>query len=187
MKSYSKKAFKENYGNPIATAKKHWVVYILPLLLIACGTALLYMSELLPKILGTVMIIGGVIRIVQIAAVKWHLTEEHLFIESGMGKRKKFQQVPVYDIYRSSASTNRVGKVFNFGTITAKRRSEHCTGLRHSIISNPKQFHSHIHSLVQKSPAKDLNHIYELKEKGIISESEYNLMKLGYVTKHHLS
>jgi hypothetical protein len=187
MKTYSKKSFRENFGTPIATAKKHWVVYLLPLILIAAGVSLLYMSEILPKVLGTIMILGGAFRMIQIASVKWHLTEDHLFIESGIGRGKKYQQVPVYDIYKSSTSTTKVGRVFNFGTVVAKRRSEHCTGLRHSIVSNPKQFHSHIHTLVQKSPAKDLNQIYELREKGLISESEYNVMKLGYITQHHLS
>jgi hypothetical protein len=186
-KPYSKKSFKKDYGTPIATAKKHWVVYILPLLLIASGIALLGSNEISIKVTGGILILGSLLRAIQIAGEKWHLTKDHLFIERGMGPKKTYQKVPVTDLYRSSTSTNKIGRALNFGSVTAKRRSDHCSGLRHSIISNPKQFHLHINALVQNSPAKDLNKFYELKEHGIITDNEYNIIKLGYITNHHLS
>ena len=187
MKSYSKKSFKKDLGTPITTAKKHWVAYILPLLLTASGIALLSTNEGLLKVTGGILLLGSVIRMIQIGSEKWHLTEEHLFIERGIGPKKTYQKVPVTDLYKSSTSTNKIGRKLNFGSVTAKRRSDHCTGLRHSIISNPKQFHLHISTVVQNSSAKDLNKFYELKEHGIITENEYDIIKLGYITKHHLS
>ena len=186
MNINSKKSIQKEIANPIATAKKHWVVYILPVLLIISGTFLLNADSMMARVAGGVIVLAALIRIIQVSNTRWHLTENNLFIQSGVF-RKKYEQVPVFDLYKSDASSTKIGKALNFGSITARRRSDHCTGLRHSIVANPKQFSSHIESVVRKSPAHELNKIYGLKEKCVISENEYNIMRLGFITREHLS
>ncbi len=188
MKVHSRKTFKAKNTKPLlVTAKKHWIVYIIPLLFTVAGITLIGFEEITFKSSGFLLTGLSVYHILKKASVRWHLTNDHVYIETGAWPwSKSYTEIPVYDIYKSSANVHFFGKVLNIGTIKAERRVENCPGFIHYNISNPEEFTKHLNLLVKKLSAHNLNNLYELREKGMISEHEYNIIKLGYITKQYL-
>ncbi len=182
-----KKNLKKDY-RPVVTAKKHWIVYIFPTLFVIAGLILLN-GEQPFKLAGLAVTLFGFYQILSKASEKWHLTDQHLIIEKGiLPGLKKQHEISVQDIYKTHSNKTKLSKYFgDLGHITTRRRSDDCTGLNHSNIANPELFSRELQLRVQKLPSHNLNQVYELKEKGAISEKEYNLIKLGYVTQQHLS
>lgn len=174
---------------PVATARKHWIVYILPTAFVIAGIILLNGEQVFFKGAGLLIMLFGFYRILAKANEKWHITDEHLVMEEGiLPWSKKYQEVPVHDIYKTHAEAHpKLKRYFNVGNVKTRRRADDCSGLHHSFIAAPDEFTSHLQLMVQKLPSNNLNTLYELKEKGAISEHEYNLMKLGHVTQQHLS
>jgi hypothetical protein len=174
---------------PVITAKKHWIVYVLPTVLVVAGLVLATGEETVMKAAGAAISLFGLVLILKRATEKWHLTDRHLVIEEGiMPWAKKYHEVSVHDIYKTHTDANpRLKKLFNVGNVTARRRADNCLGFKHSFVANPEEFSNKLQTIVQKLPSNDLNTLYELKEKGAISESQYNVMKLGYITHQHLS
>lgn len=180
-------ASKKNY-QPIAIAKKHWIIYILPFLFIIAGIVFLNNDQLFFKIAGSAAVFAGLFYSLRKANEKWLLTEEHLVIQKGiLPAFRKYQEVPVHEIYKTYTETGKLGRFVNLASINTRRRADNCTGLRHSNIANADEFTNELQLMVQKLPSHGLNQVYELKEKGAISESEYNLIKLGHVTRQYLS
>lgn len=174
---------------PLITAKKHWIVYVLPAVLVMAGLVLAIGEQPLFKAAGASLSLFGLFLILKRATEKWHLTDQHLIMEEGiMPWTKKYHEVSVHDIYKTQTdSTPRLKKLFNVGSVKARRRADNCLGFKHSFVANPEEFSNKLQTIVQKLPSNDLNTLYELKEKGAISETQYNVMKLGYVTHQHLS
>ena len=187
MKKSKKKRSKKNI-QPVATAKKHWIVYILPSAFVIAGIVLLNGEQMFFRAAGLLVILFGFYRILSKANEKWHLTESHLIIEDGiLPWSKKYQEVSVHDIYKTDSEAHPRLKRFKVGKVKARRRADDCSGLHHSYIANPEQFSNQLQLMVQKLPSNNLNTLYELKEKGAISEHEYNLIRLGHITQQHLS
>lgn len=187
MKVHSKKTFKAKKITLLTTAGKHPIVYIVPLIFTLAGIFLIGFEELSFKGAGLLLALAGIYHILKKASVKWHLTPDHLYIETGVWPwSKSFTEIPVYDIYKSSTKIDFLGRVFNIGTVKAKRRFDDCSGFSHSNIANPEEFTKHLELLVQKLPSHGLNNLYELREKGMISEHEYNIVRLGHITKQFL-
>lgn len=184
----NKKATQAKHARPVITAKKHWIVYLFPLSVIAAGIALFLMPQLIAKIISAALLLMGFILLIKKLSFKWHVTTEHIFVESGFGfTRKKYQQMPVFDVYKSSASVNTIGRILNFGTITTTQRENGDSMISHTNISNAKEISEYLNRYVKTLPTHPLNQVYELKEKGIISEQEYNLVKMGHITKQYLA
>ncbi|WP_207425415.1 hypothetical protein [Pedobacter sp. SYSU D00535] len=184
MKKSSKKTYQ-----PVITAKKHWIVYLLPSLLVAAGVILVLNDAVAAKVAGAVALVLGFYQILKKSNEKWHLTDEHLVMEKGvLPWAKEFQEVSVTEIYKTHTHPHpKLKKFLNVGHVRTQRRADDCTGFHHSYIANPQEFSSQLQAMVHKSPASNLNTLYELKEKGAISEKEYNLIKLGHVTQQFLS
>lgn len=174
---------------PVMTAKKHWIVYVLPAALVIAGLVLVLGEQPLFKAAGASLSLSGLFLVLKRGTEKWHLTEQHLIIEEGiMPWAKNYHEVSVYDIYKTQTDANpRLKKLFNVGTVKARRRADNCLGFKHSFVANPEEFSNKLQTIVQKLPSNNLNTLYELKEKGVISESQYNVMKLGHITHQHLS
>ena len=174
---------------PVMTAKKHWIVYVLPTVFVIAGLVIVTGEQSLVKAAGASLSLSGLFLILKRATQKWHLTDQHLIIEEGiMPWAKKYHEVSVHDIYKTQTEAHpRLKKLFNVGNVKARRRADSCLGLKHSFVANPEEFSNKLQTIVQKLPSNNLNTLYELKEKGAISETQYNVMKLGYVTHQHLS
>ncbi|MFD2164175.1 hypothetical protein ACFSJU_17330 [Paradesertivirga mongoliensis] len=174
---------------PVMTAKKHWIVYILPAAVVIAGLALVTGEHPIFKAAGAGLSLFGLVLILKRATEKWHLTDQHLIIEEGiMPWAKNYHEVSVHDIYKTQTDANpRLKKLFNVGTVKARRRADNCLGFKHSFVANPEEFSDKLQTIVQKLPSNNLNTLYELKEKGAISETQYNVMKLGHITHQHLS
>lgn len=173
---------------PLATAKKHWIVYVLPSLFVLAGLILLNNQAAAFKGAGLLVVLLGFSLILKKANEKWHLTDNHLIIEKGvLPWAKKYMEVPVADIYKTDFTPGKLSRFFKLGNINTRRRSEECTGFSSAFIANPDRFSGHVQLLVQKQPEHSLNQLFELKEKGMISEHEFNIIKLGHVTSRHLS
>ncbi|PWG79814.1 hypothetical protein [Pararcticibacter amylolyticus] len=191
---------KNNTHEPIATAKKHWIVYVVPSLLVFSGAILLSNGTVSLKTLGAALALAGVGLAVKRANEKWHLTENHLVMETGiLPWFKNYIEVPVKDIYKTDFNTVKIDYKTSFrkiglkrhfnsiGNISTKRRDMQCRGFSASYIAHPEIFTRKMQLHVQKQPEHSLNQLFELKEKGAISEHEFNIMKLGHITKIHLS
>lgn len=174
---------------PVMTAKKHWIVYILPTVFVLAGLVLVLGDQPLLKAAGAAVSLFGLFLIMKKATEKWHITDQHLIMEEGlMPWAKKYHEVSVQDIYKTQTNANpRLNRLFNVGNVKARRRADNCLGFTHSFMANPEEFSSKLQMMVQKLPSNNLNTLYELKEKGAISEAQYNVMKLGHVTHQHLS
>lgn len=174
---------------PMMTSKKHWIVYVLPTVLVIAGLVFVIGEQPIFKAAGAAVSLLGLFLILKKATEKWHLTDQYLIIEEGiMPWAKKYQEVSVHDIYKTQTDANpRLKKLFNLGNVKARRRVDNCLGFKHYFMANPEEFSNKLQAIVQKLPTHNLNTLYELKEKGAISETQYNVMKLGYVTHQHLS
>lgn len=174
--------------DPISTAKKHWIVYLPLLLIVTVGIAFLTRDEIYNKVAGIMISLFGLLQMVRIATIKWHLTSDHIYIQQGWPWAKKVQQVPVLQVYQSTASSKGIlGRYFNIGTITTTGRDGVYTNISDRNISNASAFSFEIAKVISKSPINPLNKIYALKENGAVSQSEYDLIKLGMLTNHFLS
>ncbi|WP_423148435.1 hypothetical protein [Rubrolithibacter danxiaensis] len=188
MRTYNKKSKRQASTTPLVTAKKHWIVYVLPLLFTFSGFVFLSQGSIFAKVTGLVIIFFSLRYILRKASVKLHLTHDHLFIETGvLPWFKKYYEIPLFDVYKTSASINRIGRFLNNGTVSARNREDHTDIVSHINIANPQDFANQVNMLVQKLPVHDLNKLYELKERGAISEHEYNIMKLGFITHKYLA
>lgn len=189
MKKDKKKKAKKQNHQPVVTAKKHWIVYVVPTLIVCAGIVLFNNDTTFFKAAGFAVMLFGFYQILSKANEKWHLTDHHLVIEKGiLPWAKKYEEVSVQDIYKTNTNNTRLSKYFsNLGHLNTRRRADDCSGFSHSNIADPELFSKALELRVQSLPSHSLNQVYELKEKGAISEKEYNLIRLGHITQQHLS
>jgi len=185
MKQEASKSTKKNY-QPVATAKKHWIIYVVPSLIVMAGIVFLNNEQQFFKGAGLLLILSGFYYILKKANEKWLLTDQHLVIKKGIFP-KKYQEVPVQDIYKTNTQTGKLSRFLNIATLNTRRRADNCSGLVNSNIANAEKFLNELQLIVQRHPSNNLNNVYALKESGAISEQEYNIIRLGYITQQHLS
>lgn len=179
---------KKNTQTPLATAKKHWIVYIAPTLITIAGLALMASNNVTYEGSGAFLALVGLGWILKKANEKWYLTESHLVMEKGiLPWSKKSVEVPVKELYKTEYEPVRIKKPLPMGTISTRRRADNCAGFRSSFMAYPERFSQQVEYHLKRQPEHSLNQLFELKEKGAISEHEFNIMKLGHVTKMYLS
>ena len=169
----------------ISTAQKHWIVYLVPVLFIAAGLILLLLEPFFAHLAGSFLILGSLIRIVQVSTVKWVLTPEHLFVREGWPWSKHYQQIPVYDLYKIDTQKGKFSRFFNLHTLSTADR-ESAKEVTHINISNAHEFTSEVAKVLKKTNVATLNKAHELKEQGVLSAEEFNLLNLGVLTQKHL-
>ncbi len=107
----------------IYCAKKHWIIYVIPILLIIVG-----IIGILPTIYGVgfVRLIGlallyllfrGVRSIIRIETSKIFLTKTHLTISTGLFG-KTIYDISLQKLEGVALSQNMFGKMLNFGILT---------------------------------------------------------------------
>jgi len=180
-----KTTIKEETQSAIAFARKHWIVYIIPVLFLGAGFYFLAQTEITGRILGLLLAITAILRIVQVTTVKWYLTQDVLIVREGWPWAKKYHSIPVFDLYQSTAAPGKFSRLFDTSTLSAKGR-ELPRSVQHINITDAKSFCEQVDKVVKKSPAHSLNNAFALKEKGALSEAEYELMKLGVITQKYL-
>lgn len=166
-------------------ARKHMIVYIFPVLFLIAGCYLLTQSDVLVKGLALVFISGAILRISQVAMVKWYLTPEYLIVRNGWPWAKKFQQISVFDLYESNAAPGKFSKFFGTATLTAKTR-EGSGAISTINITNAEEFCRQVSTVVKQSSAQPLNSALALKDRGMLTEKEYEVIKLGVFTQKYL-
>lgn len=180
-----KTTIKEETRSAIAFAGKHWIVYIIPVLFLGAGFYFMTQAEITGKVLGALMALSAILRIVQVSTVKWYLTRETLIVREGWPWAKKYHAIPVFDLYQSTAAPGKFSRLFDTATLSAKGR-ELPGSVQHINITDARAFCEQVDRIVKTSPAQPLNNAYALKEKGALSEAEYELMKLGVLTQKYL-
>ncbi|MDB5119198.1 MAG: Short C-terminal protein [Sphingobacteriales bacterium] len=169
----------------ISTAKKHWIVYLFPIVFTVAGLLLLSFEQFSYHLLGAFFIFGSLIRIVQVSTVKWVLTPEYLFVREGWPWAKEYQQIAVYDLYKIDNQKGKFSRFFNVATLTTADR-EFEKAVSHINISNASEFTHEVTKVLNKTNVSTLNKAMDLKEQGALTPEEYNLLKLGVMTQRHL-
>jgi membrane protein YdbS with pleckstrin-like domain len=169
----------------IAHAKKHWIVYVVPVLFLAAGFYFLTQPLMMTRILGMILALIAVLRIVQVSMVKWYLTPQHLIVRQGWPWAKEYKELPVFELYHSKAAPGKFNRFFNTYTLSAKTR-ETADSVSHLNITNANDFCREVDLLISKSKAQPLNNALALKEKGAITASEYEMVRLGVLTQKYL-
>ena len=120
---------------PTITAKKHWIIYTAPAVLIAGGLILFGQADTALKGFGAVLAVAGLIWAISKANEKWHLTDQHLVMEKGLFSKQK-HEIAVQDIYKASSEQHKLNKYFRMGHVRTRRRADDCSGFSHTFITN---------------------------------------------------
>ncbi|HEY1025068.1 MAG TPA: hypothetical protein VGE26_07885 [Sphingobacteriaceae bacterium] len=187
MSNHTTPSFDHLRKEAIAYAKKHWIVYLFPVVFLAAGLYFITQDDTNSRLIGAVIALPALLRIVQASMVKWYLTPEYVVVQKGWPWSKKYEHIPVFELYKTDADNGKFSKFFNLGTLSAKGRENYTDQVKHINISNATAFSNEVTRVVQSSPAHPLNNAFELKEKGAISKEEYDLMKLGVMTHRYLA
>ncbi|MDB5013122.1 MAG: Short C-terminal protein [Daejeonella sp.] len=169
----------------LSTARKHWIVYLFPVIFIVVGLLLLSLEQFSQHLLAAFFILGSLIRIVQVSTVKWVLTPEHLFVREGWPWAKQYQQIPVFDLYKIEDQKGKFSRFLNVSTLTTADR-EFAKAVSHINISNASEFTHEVTKVLNKTNVSTLNKAMDLKEQGALTAEEYDLLKLGVMTQRHL-
>lgn len=176
---------KEEIQSALAFTGKHWIVYVIPVIFIAAGFYFVAQAEMPGNILGLFMVLSAILRIVQVSTVRWYLTRESLIVREGWPWAKKYHAIPVFDLYQSTAAPGKFSRLFDTATLSARGR-ELPQLVQHINITDAKSFCEQVDKVVKSSPSHPLNNAYALKERGALSDAEYDLMKLGVLTQKYL-
>jgi hypothetical protein len=175
----------------LATSKKHWATYIVPLFALILGLLFLIFKSYL---FGIVLATFGIIKILSNKSTSWTLTNEDLVIKSGfMPWRKTSFEIPKEDIYEAFYSKSMFGSIFGFGNLAIRRTEGTTSSFSCSGMTEAKEIMGSINSLVReikKNPktntinftnnislADEIQKLVELKNQGILNEDEFNMQK----------
>lgn len=186
MSNHTNPSFNQLRNEAIAYAKKHWIVYFFPILFLAAAIYFMAQDDFNTRLIGAAIGIPALLRIIQVSMVKWFLTSEYVVIQKGWPWSKKYQHIPVFELYKTEADKGKFSRFFNLATLSARGRESYTEPLTHINISNATAFTDEVARVIQSSPAHPLNNAFELKERGAISKEEYELMKLGVMTQRYL-
>lgn len=174
--------------------KKNWSAYLIPGILILLGLTFLKQNTFF-MIIGILLIVYNAIRVISLMKVKWTLSEGNVFIEGGFLPWAKTEfQVPVFDIYECIYNTNLFSHIVKSGNLNLRRTEGVTSQLTVTSMTNAKEFSAQVNSMVHTykgkknnvyvnnstpstSASEEIVKINDLKNKGLISESEYQIMK----------
>ncbi len=185
MHVMNRKSVLEETQSALAYARKHWIVYVIPVLSLGAGFYFLAQSESISRFTGLILALSAVLRIVQVSMVKWYITPQHLIVRQGWPWAKQYKQLPVFDLYHSTAVPGKFSRFLNTATLSAGTR-ETSDSVSHLNITDAGDFCRQVYAVIEKSEAQPLNNALALKEKGALSAAEYEMIRLGVLTRKHL-
>ncbi|MCE7042796.1 SHOCT domain-containing protein [Dyadobacter sp. CY312] len=176
------------------TAKKHWLTFILPGIIVLMGILMLGSSTVW-KVLGAVLILFNVIKLISLGSVRWTLSPAGLYVTRGILPWTKIQmQIPIFDIYESLVSFGMFGHFLGYGHISIRRTEGVTSVIGETSMTGAKEFSGQINQLVQDykmrkntlivnqayaspSISQQLKHLADLKNSGELTQDEYDTMK----------
>lgn len=180
-----------NIDTILAISKKHWSTYIIPILAVLWGLSFLS-SFFFP--IGIILMFFGIFRILSNKSTFWTLTNEDLVIKSGFLSWKKTHfEIPKEDIFEAFYHKSMFGSLFGFGNLTVRRTEGTTSTFSTSGMTEPHVITGSINSLVRKikknpktnimnftnniSLADEIQKLAELKNQGILDDTEFNIQK----------
>lgn len=183
-----------NMKNTIV-AKKHWVSYVIPALVVLVGLSFTN-GGASSLFFAFLLMLGGVIRIMQVNSVKWTFTGELLIVQKGiLPWTRTYLEIPVFDIYESLMNFGMLGHFLKYGNITIRRTEGITSKISEAALVNANELSMKINTAVRqfkmgkngivtpspvpagKSVAEELKHLAELKASGNLTQEEYDVLK----------
>lgn len=178
--------------------QKHWVNYIVPVILMLIGLSMMSTSSFI-KYFGYALVAFNVVRVYSIYNVSWTLTQSEVYIRSGMFPwTKRSWHVPIFDIYESTVSYGMFGHFFGYSNIQIRRTEGMTSAIYGYALSGAKDFSGQINGLVHnfkrskhtvvlnqavgnKSISDELKDLAELKNRGELTQQEFDVIKQRFL------
>lgn len=188
--------------------KKHWFIYVVPILLVLLGLFLFMMElslttkwlSILLKITSIFLVFRQLYKIANINSVSWKLTSTELVVVRGvLPWRKQYLNIPILDIYESLTSSGMVGHFLNFGTIFVRRTEGVTSQISESGMFDVNNFSARLNTYVlnyklsqhivpsantaSTDVSEELNKLIDLRNKGEITVDEYEILKQQLINR----
>lgn len=189
----------------LAYSKKHWFASILPAFLVFLGIAWILSFKIFNIILGLLLLFYAGTRLLANRQTSWMLTNDLLIIKSGfLPWRRVYYEIPKEDIYEAYFTQGIAGSMLKFATIVVRRNDgsasyfseskmadfEEMIGRINDVVVKLKKSNQHIvantgeivSELKRQNAnaqliADELYKLSALKEKGLITDEEFNAQK----------
>lgn len=189
----------------VVESKKHWVAYILPvILLLIFGVPFLIgvlagfydPKNFIMLMIPLPVVFLSIFAIINNQSISWTLTEEELIIKSGfLPWKKMYYLIPVEDIYEAYYSTGFLATIFGFGDLSIRRTEGSTTGFTFRTMNKHKEISGEINSRVRgykklkynqpsvslltkgNSVIDELSQMAALKKEGLLTPEEFQQMK----------
>jgi uncharacterized membrane protein YdbT with pleckstrin-like domain len=189
------KDLNSGYNNKIVyNSRKHWILYVLPVIMILLGLFMLLIRMNSFTLLGIVLLFSSIMYILRVRSVHWIFNEEELIIKKGfLPWNKSNIEIPVEDIYEAFSSGGFWAMVFRFGDLNIRRTEGNTSGFKETVMSNHKFLIESINTKIRAikkqkiskndnsdkiiSVSDELLKLSVLKDKGVLTEEEFLIQK----------
>jgi len=191
MKSFKQK--QPETEKIICKSEKHFITYVFPILVIFFGFYLLFKRGLISEFIGIIVILSAIINILAKIKSKWILLEDKLIIKTGFLPWKRvYFEITIDTIFEAYYQSNFFSQLLGYANLNVRRTDGISSGFRIEKMSNYKQMTSAINQLVKEFKAKTLKSsqttmpksvsdelfkFINLRDKEIISEEEFQIIK----------
>jgi membrane protein YdbS with pleckstrin-like domain len=184
------------------TIKKHWIIYLIPGLIILVALFFIYLSfGIVTKwisigllVFAAIVAISKILKVLYIASITWSFNGGELHVTKGFLPWKKTRiQIPIFDIYDSSVSIGFLGHYLNFGHISIRRTEGITSQFSERYLGSAVHFSGIVNQYVQEykkgqNPVStnhgqvrdiglELQRLVDLKNSGALTEDEYEKLK----------
>lgn len=179
----------------LCVSKKHWFAYVFPIIIILFGVSFILSNGWISKLIGVFISLYGVYCFLAYKNTTWTLTDEELIIESGYYLGSFYHDILIEDIYEAGYKKGIMGRILGYGMLIIKKTDGRATLIGTTKMDNIEEMVGNINALVKEkktmpktdfvnippqqgnSVVDELYKLSELKDKGLLTEEEFNKQK----------
>lgn len=182
--------------------KKHWVVYIKPVIIFILALFFIYISfgiktrwfSIVVLIFGVIIAVKKILKLVYLSSVTWIFNGNELWVVRGIFPWNKTQiQIPIFDLYDSIVYSNFLGHYLNFGHIRIRRTEGVTSQIQETYLAKAVNFSETLNLYIQEYKKSrnlidvnqiqksdlgiELQRLVDLRDTGAITGEEFEKLK----------